>query len=102
MRAILTDFCSDSNTIIMKENNNTFKEILEKLETIELLVSGKKEADFDDYISEHDAKELLNRGTTWFWNLRNEGFPYTKLGGQVYYHKKDLIMYFEDNTVNEW
>ena len=85
----------------MKDNNKKLQEILQKLDYIEKIVSKQKPADLDDFISEYDAKELLKRGTTWFWNLRQMGFPYTKLGGQVYYSKKDLIQYFEDNMINE-
>ena len=85
----------------MKDNNKKLQEILMKLDCIEKLVSKQKPTDLDDFISEYDAKELLKRGTTWFWNLRQSGFPYTKLGGQVYYDKKDLIKYFEGNMTKE-
>jgi len=43
------------------------------------------------YISEHQAKKLLQRSSTWFWELRKGGFPYTKLGGETYYRIQDFI-----------
>ena len=52
-----------------------------------------------DYVSELEAKQLLGRGTTWFWERRRSGeLPYTKLGGQVYYLKSDLVKYLEDRS----
>ena len=56
----------------------------------------------DDFISEHDAKKKFKRGTTWFWNLRQAGFPYTKLGGEVYYSLTDLYNYMSDNKKGGW
>jgi hypothetical protein len=50
-------------------------------------------------VSELEAKKLLLRGTTWFWERRRAGeLPYTKLGGQVFYLMKDLVKYLEDRS----
>lgn len=83
----------------MKVTEKQLQAILNKLDLIEKRL-GSDESQLSDFISEYEAKKLLNRGTTWFWNLRQSGFPSTKLGGQVYYNKKDLVKYFEGNTTN--
>ena len=70
-----------------------------KIKNLERLFNQKKEASLEDYVSEQNAKKLLNRGTTWFWELRKSGFPHTKVGGQVYYLKSDLVSYLESNKI---
>ena len=58
-----------------------------------------KPKSIDDYVSELEAKQLLGRGTTWFWERRRSGeLPYTRLGKQVYYLRKDLVNYLEDRS----
>ena len=79
----------------MKEYNSQFRRIIKKLNDIDDKLEKPKS--FDDYVSELEAKKLLGRGTTWFWERRRSGeLPYTKLGGQVYYLKSDMIKYLED------
>ena len=78
-------------------NNNQLHRILKKLKEIEDKLNRPKS--LDDYISEFEAKKLLGRGTTWFWERRRYGeLPYTKLGGQVFYLIKDLIKYLEERS----
>ena len=48
----------------------------------------------EDYISEADAKEMLGRGTTWFWEQRRAGLHFYKLGGAVFYKLSDLEALF--------
>ncbi len=51
-----------------------------------------------DYISESDAKKMLGRNTTWFWNLRKTGkLPFTKVGNKVFYSKADIFRFLEGN-----
>ena len=81
----------------MKEYNSQFRRIIKKLNDIDDKLEKPKS--FDDYVSELEAKKLLGRGTTWFWERRRSGeLPYTKLGGQVYYLKSDLVKYLEDRS----
>jgi hypothetical protein len=50
--------------------------------------SGQKNA---DYLSEEEVKKMLGRKTTWFWRMRNIGkLSYTKVGGKVFYFRKDI------------
>ena len=81
----------------MKEYNSQFRRIIKKLNDIDDKLEKPKS--FDDYVSELEAKKLLGRGTTWFWERRRSGeLPYTKLGGQVFYLMKDLVKYLEDRS----
>jgi hypothetical protein len=77
--------------------NQQLHRILKKLKEIEDKLNRPKS--IDDYVSELEAKKLLLRGTTWFWERRRSGeLPYTKLGGQVYYLMSDLVKYLEDRS----
>ena len=81
----------------MKEYNSQFRRIIKKLNDIDDKLEKPKS--FNDYVSELEAKKLLGRGTTWFWERRRSGeLPYTKLGGQVFYLMKDLIKYLEERS----
>lgn len=45
-----------------------------------------------DYMTETQAKKLLGRKTTWFWQLRTSGkLAFSKIGNTVYYHKDDIV-----------
>ncbi len=51
-----------------------------------------------DYISEINAKKMLGRNTTWFWNHRKNGkLPFTKVGNKVFYSKADIFRFLERN-----
>ena len=77
------------------KSNFKINEILEKLKNIEKML--KKPLSVDDYISEREAKKLLTRGTTWFWEQRKKGLPSCKLGAEVYYKKSDLLILMKSN-----
>jgi hypothetical protein len=72
------------------KKNIKINEILEKLENIEQKL--EKPLSVEDYISEREAKKLLTRGTTWFWEQRKKGLPSYKLGAEVYYKRSDLLI----------
>ena len=79
----------------MKKNDSI--QIFKKLEDIDTKLNKSKSV--SDYVSELEAKQLLGRGTTWFWERRRSGeLPYTRLGKQVYYLRKDLVKYLEDRS----
>ena len=81
----------------MKDYSKQFRRILKQLRDIDDKLEKPKSV--NDYVSELEAKKLLLRGTTWFWERRRSGeLPYTKLGGQVYYLKSDLVKYLEDRS----
>ena len=65
--------------------------ILKKLDRIESLLEQTESKEEEKYLTEAEAKKLIGRGTTWFWQLRQSGFPYSKVGGTVYYSRIELI-----------
>ena len=75
-------------------NNMKINQILKKLEDIDKKI--EKPLTVDDYVSERDAKKMLQRGTTWFWEKRNQGLPWFKLGAEVYYKRSDLLSLFQN------
>lgn len=78
-------------------NKQQIRRIFKKLKDIDDKLEKPKS--IDDYVSELEAKKLLLRGTTWFWERRRAGeLPYTKLGGQVFYLMKDLVKYLENRS----
>jgi len=72
--------------------------ILNKLARIEEILSSQMEESFHQFVSEQDAKKIFKKGTTWFWELRQIGLPYSKVGGQVYYRKSDLLTLLRDGS----
>ena len=77
----------------MKNKMNSIQ-IFKKLEDIEKRL--EKPLTVNDYVSERDAKEMLKRGTTWFWEKRNQGLPWFRLGVEVYYKRSDLLTLFQN------
>lgn len=50
-----------------------------------------------DYISEKEAKELLQKGTTWFWNKRqSKELSAKKAGNTLYYKRSDILQFIEN------
>lgn len=75
---------------ILKNQSEILKK-LNQLSTSEKKVSKK-------YISENEAKEILGKGTTWFWQQRTNGvLPYSKVGNQIFYKLEDIEKLFEDS-----
>ena len=78
------------------------KNILDKIfRELEIIKQNQKSKSLDGYISEHDARIRFKRGKTWFWNTRQNGLPFTKLGGEVYYLESDLVNLLEKNHSNK-
>jgi len=49
-----------------------------------------------DYITEADAKKILQRSTGWFHKMRVTGLlPSSKVGGKQYYRKQDIQKLFD-------
>ena len=72
------------------EKQNQIIELLNKIN------SG--ESSVGDYIPETEAKKLLGRKTTWFWNMRISGqLAFTKVGNKIYYAKSDIVKLFDNS-----
>jgi len=77
--------------------HNEIKKVNKKLDKVMSLLKTLNQNSLEDFISEVEAKKLFTRGTTWFWTLRQQGLPFTRLGNQVYYKKSDLYEYLDSN-----
>ncbi len=76
---------------ILDEIKNTQLKILSLFETTQ-------KDDLSDYITESQAKDLLKKKTTWFWQMRKSGqLKFSKIGKAIYYSKSDIIKLFEKN-----
>ena len=75
----------------------TQRKILEQIRKLK-----PTETTVGDYISEPQAKKLLKKGTTWFWNKRtSKELPFTKVGNTIYYSKADIERLFDKNRIDE-
>lgn len=73
---------------------------LEKLnekqdQIIDLLKSTEHENQ-NEFLTEKAAMELLQKKTTWFWQMRKDGLlPFRKIGKSIYYSKKEINQLLE-------
>jgi predicted DNA-binding transcriptional regulator AlpA len=73
---------------------------LEKLnekqdQIIDLLKSTDKLSQ-NEFLTEKEARELLQKKTTWFWQMRKDGLlPFRKIGKSIYYSKKEINQLLE-------
>ena len=75
---------------------------LEKLnekqdQIIDLLKSSDKLSQ-NEFLTEKEARELLQKKTTWFWQMRKDGLlPFRKIGKSIYYSKKEINQLLENS-----
>jgi len=64
---------------------------------LKALTNQSKETEtIGDYIPESQAKRLLGRKTTWFWNLRKSGkLTFSKVGNKIFYSKANILKFME-------
>lgn len=83
--------------LVPKSWLNTIEETQQKI--LSLLEKGNNSmgpTSIGDYIPETEAKKLLGKKTTWFWQMRTSGrLPFAKVGNKVYYQKTDIIKLLE-------
>jgi hypothetical protein len=75
-------------------------EVLDEIKNNQLkilsLFEASKKDQLTDYITENQAKELLKKKSTWFWQMRKSGqLKFSKIGKAIYYSKQDIIKLFE-------
>ncbi len=50
------------------------------------------------YITEEEAKNILGKKSTWFWQQRTQGkFSYSKVGNTIFYKRSEIEKIFDDN-----
>lgn len=74
------------------------KQLEEKMDSIICLHQEPESRALGGWISEEEAKKLLGRETTWFWQKRKVGeLRYTKAGNKIFYEMDDLKTFLERN-----
>lgn len=79
-----------------------YEKLDELFNKVDLLTQNMKNTHSDtkglgDYISEKEAKELLQKGTTWFWNKRqSKELSAKKAGNTLYYKRSDILKFIEN------
>lgn len=81
-------------------------ELMESNKKILALLESKNQSPIENsignFVSENVAMKLVDKKTTWFWNMRKSGkLAFSKVGGTNYYDKNDLIKLLEQNKVEE-
>jgi len=70
------------------------EELMLKVDKLTAAVLKSEQSDkgpLGDRIPENEAKELLNKGSTWFWNKRKSGeLNGRKFGNKWYYSRSEI------------
>lgn len=62
---------------------------------------SSKGHELGDYLEEKEAMKLLQRGTTWFYEVRKKGkLPFSKVGRKTYYRRQDIIAFLDEHLVD--
>ena len=74
-------------------------ELLHKVDTLTESISSMKmdKGVLGDYISEKEAREILSKATTWFWNKRQSGELTGRKAGNKWYYKRSDSQKFIEN-----
>ena len=72
--------------------------INEKQDMIISLLQDSKLGSQNDFITESEAKELLHKKSTWFWQMRKDKIlPFRKIGKSIYYSKNEINQLLENS-----
>ena len=86
-------------TIVPYERMDELMEKIDKLSATLLKAKKHDKGVLGDYIPEKDAKQLLSKATTWFWNKRKSGeLTGRKAGNQWYYKESDILNFIEKSS----
>ncbi|MEX0980686.1 MAG: helix-turn-helix domain-containing protein [Bacteroidales bacterium] len=84
--------------LIPKETMDELLEAIQDLRALRTeLGNGSREETLGDYIPEEKAMELLQRGKTWFWNMRKNKKLAGKKAGNRWYYRLETIKKFVEN-----
>ncbi len=72
------------------------EKINEKQDQIIDLLKSTEHQNQNEFLTEKAARELLQKKTTWFWQMRKDGLlPFRKIGKSIYYSKKEINQLLE-------
>jgi hypothetical protein len=93
----------DASQIIYVIPKTQLDQLLETQQRILQILEGNGNQKLGDYLSEEEVKKMLGRKTTWFWRMRNIGkLSYTKVGGKVFYFRKDIEKLIESGRIEAY
>jgi hypothetical protein len=93
----------DASQIMYVVPKTQLDQLLETQQRILQILEGNGNQKFGDYLSEEEVKKMLGRKTTWFWRMRNIGkLSYTKVGGKVFYFRKDIEKLIESGRIEAY
>lgn len=93
----------DSSQIMYMIPKIQIDQLLETQQRILEILEGNGNQRMGDYLSEEEVKKMLGRKTTWFWRMRNIGkLSYTKVGGKVFYFRKDIEKLIESGRIEAY
>jgi hypothetical protein len=83
------------------EQMDELRNEIRELKTAVANITSDRGGGLGTWIAEKEAKELLDKGTTWFWNKRQSGeLSGKKAGNQWYYKKGDILNFIENGKEN--
>ena len=78
------------------EKQNEILELLNNQETSKIREVNP------DYVTEENAKKMLGKGTTWFWQQRKSGeLTFSKVGRTIYYKLSEIQLLLKPNQSYE-
>ena len=94
----------------IQEHQNLVLVPIEMLDEIKQLISDlksnknestEKPQVLGEFIAEKDARKLLGRKTTWFYEMRRSGkLRFSKIGSKVYYNVNDIHQLINNHYAN--
>lgn len=68
----------------------------EKQDQIINLLKTTESENQNEFLTEKEARGILQKKTTWFWQMRKNGvLPFRKIGKSIYYSKKEINQLLE-------
>jgi hypothetical protein len=83
-------------------SEESWQQLISKLDAIESSLGTKaSRSPIGEYVTEKEAKQILGKSTTWFWNKRKSRELRGKKSGNVWYYKiRDLQKFIENGVSN--
>lgn len=80
-----------------------FERLNRKIDRMVAMVQGMPtthHTDLGEWLTEEQARELLQRGATSLWDLRKrKKIVASKIGNRTYYNRQSIITYIENNKI---
>ena len=74
------------------------EQINEKQDKILNLLQDGHQLTQNEFITESQAKEILQKKSTWFWQMRKDKIlPFRKIGKSIYYSKTEINQLLENS-----